>query len=113
MPLENNYYRIGATFNWTDKTLNPTSEGKEELVTKLKTFINVPFEVVEHKAGIRPTVKDRRPLVGKHPQHSNLAVLNGLGTRGVMIAPTAAEQLYNHLERGEELDGEISIERFL
>jgi len=113
LPLGDNYYRVGATFNWTDKTLNPTIEGKEELVSKLKTVINIPFEVVEQKGGIRPTVKDRRPLVGKHPKYRNLAVLNGLGTRGVMIAPTVAEQLYNHLEKDKELDNEIAIERFL
>ena len=112
LPLGDNYYRVGATFNWTDKTLNPTTEGKEELISKLKSFITVPFEIVEHKAGIRPTVKDRRPLVGKHPKHKNIAVLNGLGTRGVIIAPTVAEKLYNHLENDTELDKEISIERF-
>lgn len=112
LPLGDNYYRVGATFNWIDKTLNPTIEGKEELVSKLKSFITVPFKIVEHKAGIRPTVKDRRPLVGKHSKHPNLAVLNGLGTRGVMIAPSVAEQLYNHLEKGEELDKEVSVERF-
>lgn len=113
LPLGENYYRVGATFNWTDKTLEPTPEGKEELISKLKTFITVPFKITDHKAGIRPTVKDRRPLVGKHPNHKNLAVLNGLGTRGVMIAPTVAEQLYNHIENGVDLDSEISINRFL
>jgi glycine/D-amino acid oxidase-like deaminating enzyme len=79
----------------------------------LESFITVPYKIVEHIAGIRPTVKDRRPLVGKHPKHPNLAVLNGLGTRGVMIAPTVAKALYDHLENGIALDKEISIARFL
>lgn len=113
LPLGNNYYKVGATFNWKDTTKIPTEEGKQELLTKLKTCISVPFKVVDHVAGIRPTVKDRRPLVGKHPKHSNMAILNGLGTRGVMIAPKAANLLYNHLELGEALEMEISITRFL
>ena len=113
LPLGNNLYKVGATFNWKDKTLLPTEEGKNELTTKLKSVIDVPFEIVEHIAGIRPTVKDRRPLAGKHPKHQNLAVLNGLGTRGVMIAPTLAKALYDHLENGITLDYEISIARFL
>lgn len=113
LPLGNNNYKIGATFNWKDKTQLPTEEGKNELLTKLKSVIDVPFEIVEHIAGIRPTVKDRRPLAGKHPKHQNLAVLNGLGTRGVMIAPTFAIALYDHLENGIALDQEISIARFL
>jgi glycine oxidase len=113
LPLGDNLYKIGATFNWKDKTQLPTQEGKTELVNKLESFITVPYKIVEHMAGIRPTVKDRRPLVGKHPKHQNLAVLNGLGTRGVMIAPTVAKALYDHLENGIVLDKEISIARFL
>lgn len=112
-PLGDNLYKVGATFNWKDKTQLPTEEGKKELTSKLETFITVPYTIVEHVAGIRPTVKDRRPLAGKHPIHKNLAVLNGLGTRGVMIAPMLAKALYDHLENGIALDKEISISRFL
>ncbi|WP_442265377.1 NAD(P)/FAD-dependent oxidoreductase [Tenacibaculum sp. ZS6-P6] len=113
LPLGNDLYKVGATFNWTDKTLDPTEEGKKELVDKLEKTISVPYEIIDQTAGIRPTVKDRRPLVGVNREHSNMAVLNGLGTRGVMIAPTVAKNLFNHLERGEELDPEININRFL
>ena len=63
-------------------------------------------------AGIRPTVKDRRPLVGAHPEHKNMFVLNGLGTRGVMIGPYIAKQLFNHIENEMPLDDEINIIRF-
>tara|TARA_R110001583_G_scaffold163880_1_gene316335 strand:+ start:19344 stop:20393 length:1050 start_codon:yes stop_codon:yes gene_type:complete len=112
LPLGNNYFKVGATFNWKDKTKNPTEEGKQELVSKLDSFITVPYTIVDHTAGIRPTVKDRRPLVGKHPKHQNLAVLNGLGTRGVMIAPIASKALYNHLEQDIPIDRELSIDRF-
>jgi len=112
MPLGNNYYKIGATFNWKDKTKNPTKEGKEELVEKLNSFISVPYTIVNHLAGIRPTVKDRRPLAGIHADFKNMAILNGLGTRGVMIAPTLAKQLYNHLEKNKELSKEVAISRF-
>tara|TARA_B110001450_G_scaffold136909_1_gene128535 strand:- start:619 stop:1680 length:1062 start_codon:yes stop_codon:yes gene_type:complete len=112
LPLGNHYYKVGATFNWTDKTSLPTEEGKEELEDKLKKVINVPYTIVSQSAGIRPTVAGRRPLVGIHPKYSQLAVLNGLGTRGVMIAPITAKNLYNHLENGAVLHEEINIIRF-
>jgi glycine/D-amino acid oxidase-like deaminating enzyme len=105
-------YKVGATFNWTDKTSNPSEEGKIELIDKLAKVINVPYKIIDQTAGIRPTVAGRRPLVGKHPKHQNLAILNGLGTRGVMIGPTVAKALYNHLEKQEDLDTEIDIKRF-
>ncbi|WP_220455441.1 NAD(P)/FAD-dependent oxidoreductase [Tenacibaculum pelagium] len=112
MPIGDDYYKVGATFNWTDKTSIPTEDGRQELKTKLDKVINVPYTITNQSAGIRPTVKDRRPLVGIHSKHQQLAILNGLGTRGVMIAPTVAKSLFNHLEKGTELEKEIDIKRF-
>lgn len=111
LPLGNDLYKVGATYNWEDKSTNLTEEGKNELLTNLKELISCPFEVVEHFAGIRPTVKDRRPLLGNHFQHKNMFILNGLGTRGVLFAPYLAEKLFNFIENGTELDNEISINR--
>jgi glycine/D-amino acid oxidase-like deaminating enzyme len=113
VPIGNDKYKIGSTYNWEDKSNTPTKEGKEELLSKLKTFILSDFEVTDHIAGIRPTVKDRRPLVGQHPKHNNLYVLNGLGTRGVMIAPYVAEKLFNFIENATSIDADIDIKRFL
>ncbi|QOD62385.1 FAD-binding oxidoreductase [Polaribacter haliotis] len=112
MPLGNNTYKIGATFNHLDKTSKPSKEGREELVEKLQKVISVPYKIIDQSAGIRPAVKDRRPMVGVHPEFKNLAVLNGLGTRGVMIAPTVAKNLFHHLTNNEKLDDEINIKRF-
>jgi len=112
LPLGDDTYKVGATFNWSDKTSKATKEGRIELEEKLKKVITVPYKIIEQAAGIRPTVKDRRPLVGTHPKYKQLAVLNGLGTRGVMIAPTVAKQLVNHLENNTVLDKEIDVNRF-
>ena len=112
LPIGNHHYKVGATFNWKDKTSNPSEEGKQELIEKLAKVITVPYTIINQTAGIRPTVKDRRPMVGVHQKHKQLVVLNGLGTRGVMIAPTVAKNLFNHLEKGEKLDKEININRF-
>ncbi len=112
MPLGNNYYKIGATFNWKDKTNQPTKQGKQELIEKLNKTITCSYKITNHMAGIRPTVKDRRPLIGVHKTHKNIAILNGLGTRGVMLAPTLASILFEHLENNKPIDNEININRF-
>ncbi|WP_179321197.1 NAD(P)/FAD-dependent oxidoreductase [Winogradskyella helgolandensis] len=112
IPLGNDLYNVGATYNNDDKSNTPTESAKTELISKLKSFMTGHFEVVSHIAGVRPTVKDRRPLVGRHPKHPNLYVLNGLGTRGVMIAPYVAKELFNCIEKNEALDPEIDINRF-
>jgi len=112
IPLGKDLYIVGATYEWKDLSNNPSTQAKEELLTKLKKLINCKFTVVHQVAGIRPTVKDRRPLVGQHPTYKNLYVLNGLGTRGVMIGPYVAKQLYDFIEQGNPLDKEIDIARF-
>ena len=112
MPLGNDYYKIGATFNWKDKTNEPTKQGRHELIEKLEKTITCSYKITNHMAGIRPTVKDRRPLIGVHKTHKNIAILNGLGTRGVMLSPTLAPILFQHLENNQTIDNEININRF-
>lgn len=112
LPLGDDLYKVGATFNWKDKTSTPSEEGRKELIEKLDKVLSFPYTIVDQSAGIRPTVKDRRPMIGKHPEHAELFVLNGLGTRGVMISPTIAHELYQHAELGKELSEEVNIKRF-
>jgi glycine/D-amino acid oxidase-like deaminating enzyme len=112
IPMGDNRYLVGSTYEWTDKTNTPTSEAKTELLEKLARLIDCEFEVIDQRAGIRPTVVDRRPLVGQHPNHKNMYILNGLGTRGVLVAPAMAEALYNAIENNRSLPKEIDIQRF-
>ena len=112
LPLGNDLFKVGATYNWTDKTDIPTEEGKTELVQKIKEIINCDFEIVEHFAGVRPTVKDRRPLVVTYPNHNSIHILNGLGTRGVMLGPAMAKALFENIEYQKPLDKTIDIRRF-
>ena len=112
IPMEGDHYLVGSTYEWTDKTNIPTSEAKSQLLEKLERLVTCDFEVVNQRAGIRPTVSDRRPLVGRHPNHHKMYVLNGLGTRGVLIAPAMAEALYAFIETDAPLPEEIDISRF-
>lgn len=112
IPLGNHEYKVGATYEWTDKTETPTEEAKQELKEKLEKLISCNFEIVSQEAGIRPTVKDRKPLIGTHAEYKNIHILNGLGTRGVMLAPAMAKALFNHIENGVALAPEIDIKRF-
>lgn len=111
LPLGNDFYKVGATYDWKDKSNTPTQDGKNELVENLKDLISCEFEIMSHFAGVRPTVRDRRPLVGTHFQHKSLHVLNGLGTRGVMLGPYLAQQLFNNLTQNIPLEDEININR--
>ncbi|HEX8575026.1 MAG TPA: FAD-dependent oxidoreductase [Flavobacterium sp.] len=112
LPLGNSYFKVGATYHWTDKTPEPTVEARQELLDKIQETINCDFEIVDHQAGIRPTVKDRKPMIGQHTTFKNMYVLNGLGTRGVMLGPSMAKVLLEHIEHGIPIDKDIDIKRF-
>jgi glycine/D-amino acid oxidase-like deaminating enzyme len=112
LPLGNDLFKVGATYNWKDKTDEPTEEGKTELTDRIKEIINCDFEIVSHFGGVRPTVRDRRPIIGTHDKHQSLHLLNGLGTRGVMLGPAMAKDLFDYIENKKPLDPVIDIQRF-
>lgn len=112
IPLGNDLYKVGATYNRDQKDNGITEDAKEELQKKLDSLLNCAYKVIGQEAGVRPTVKDRRPLVGKHPKYNNLWVLNGFGSHGIMIAPWASKALYERIEIDTPLLDEMDIERF-
>ena len=112
LPTGENTYKVGATYSWDNPTLNTTTEAKEELITQLQQLTNGQFEVVDQEAGVRPTVLDRRPLMGQHPNHSQLYIFNGLGTKGYLMAPLLAEEMVDFVISNKPLDREIDIQRY-
>ncbi|MFV0305844.1 MAG: NAD(P)/FAD-dependent oxidoreductase [Moheibacter sp.] len=112
MPTTDNYAYAASTYDRDDLTPTPTEKGKQEILTHLKTFYKDSFKVVSHYAGVRPTVIDRRPIIGSHSIYKNLFILNGMGTRGTLLAPQMTEYLFNSIEKKIEIDKEANIRRF-
>jgi glycine/D-amino acid oxidase-like deaminating enzyme len=106
------FYKAGATYELKDLRHGTTEKGGTELIEKLKGLLKSPFEVVNQEWGIRPTTVDRRPILGSHPAHKNLIIFNGLGTKGVSLAPYFSAQLADWLVGTGEISPEVNIERF-
>lgn len=112
MPLGNNTYKVGATYEWDNLNDSPTENKKQELIAKLNSVITVPYQIIKHEAGVRPSVVDRRPVIGKHPTLTNVYVFNGFGTKAVMIAPYFAKLFIKSLNSNESLMDEVNPSRF-
>ncbi|MEP6646425.1 MAG: FAD-dependent oxidoreductase [Saprospiraceae bacterium] len=99
IPLEErNMYWIGSHYlPWPDHA-RPTEEGKQMILDEISEVYSGEVEIIEHLAGYRPTVDDRRPLIGPYPGHDGEYIFNGMGTKGTSLAPYWAEQLVAHLE---------------
>ncbi len=113
IPLGNDQYKVGATYSRDDYSLNTTEDAKEEILSKLKTFITCSFQLIGQTAGVRPTTKDHRPLMGNLKENPNVVFFNGLGSRGFLMAPLLAEVLFDSLERNVPLPKEMDINRML
>jgi glycine oxidase len=111
-PLSGEYYLVGSTYAWDDLTLKPTGMARDELSTKLKSLINMPFKVVDQIVGIRPTVYNRRPFLGQHPQHENVFIFNGLGTKGLLLSPYFSRHMGEYLQGSMQLLADVNIQRF-
>ena len=112
MPLENEHYWVGATYDNLDKKNKPTQLKKEWLIEKLESIITLPYKIIDHKASIRPTTIDRRPMIGFHPDYKNIYLLNGLGSRGILLAPTLSFWLYNYIYYDLPFPEEVDLNRF-
>lgn len=112
MPQTDGTWKTGSNYIWNTDDSTPTEEGKRYLLNNLLSITDKVPVIVTHEAGVRPTVEDRRPLLGKHQKFQKLAILNGLGTKGYMLAPLIAKELVDFLLNGAELDPESDIRRF-
>ena len=113
IPLGDHCYKVGASFGRDEFSTGTTQEAREEIVSKLKKMISCDFDVLDQVSGIRPTVKDRKPLLGNFPENKNVYFLNGLGTRGLSMAPLLAEWLFQYVENHKKLPESVNVKRFL
>lgn len=112
MDVTENTFKLGATYAWDDLSEAPTEAAKLELLQKLEQMLQTKYSVTHHQAGIRPSSVDRRPIIGAHPKHKQLFVFNGLGTKGVMLAPYFAEKFVHFCLQKEPLNSEVDLKRF-
>jgi len=112
LPFGDGTYRLGATYNWDNLVFEPSETAKADLLKRVKEFVEGDVKVLQHEAGVRPSCADRRPVLGPHPVYKNLFIFNGLGTKGVMLAPYFAKQMGEFLVNEKPLEHEVSVQRF-
>lgn len=113
VPLGNHYYKFGASYSRDYKDDRPEPEVRKFLLKKLEEMIDLPYTVEDIQVGIRPTVLDRRPLLGKHPDYPNLMICNGFGSHGIMMAPTLAKWLIEDDLNEVPLPQKVNVQRYL
>lgn len=90
-------YLVGATHTWETLDSNPTTGGREWLLERFATVTGVRPTVLDHAAAVRPATTTREPAAGVCKNQSQIAWLNGLGSKGALFAPSCAAQLATQL----------------
>ncbi|MCC2547497.1 FAD-binding oxidoreductase [Hymenobacter sp. BT175] len=112
VPLGEGCFRVGATYRWPPFAAGLTEEARTELSQRLAAMTSLPFRVTGQRAGVRPAVRDRKPLIGWHPETPEVSIFNGFGSKGVMLAPRLAVLFADALEGRGELWPEVNILRY-
>lgn len=111
-PLNEKIYFYGGTYDREQLHHQIDDSAVEQLMNGLKEFYPYDFSISEVNFGFRPTVKDRRPIIGTHREHENMYVFNGLGARGILNGCYFSKSLYQFIENNNPLDEEVSLDRF-
>lgn len=113
LPLGPDIVRAGSTFCWNPLDCDPTTAGRKQLEHAVRDILCISgaTNVIAHEAGVRPCSHDQNPYAGRHPARGELAVLNGLGSKGALLAPLCAERLADYLLNNQPLDPLEDIQR--
>ncbi len=110
IPIGNGLYKVGSTME-RSLDVSVSQKGLSELKEKLDSILSVPYKVLKQEAGIRPNVRDRKPLIGVSKGKDNYYVFNGLGSKGVSLAPYFANHLLEHIYEGKPLQKDVNWQR--
>lgn len=112
-PLEaEGLFWLGSNYLWEYKDEYPSLEFYNQAERLLKSWLKMPFKILEHKTSLRPATIERRPFVGFHSKYPAIGILNGMGTKGCSLAPYFAKQLVDHMITKKPILPEADIARF-
>jgi len=112
MDLSEDTFKVGATYEWQNLNASTSEAGLQSLKNKIQNISTCNYKILSHVAGVRPSSIDRRPIIGMHPKHKQLFIFNGLGAKGVMLAPFFTENFVHFYQQNQKLQQEVDVKRF-
>jgi glycine/D-amino acid oxidase-like deaminating enzyme len=115
LPLGGGRWRTGTNWDWAVQDEIPTAAQREKLSARFVSYFAAAptVDITGHVAGVRPCTRDNRPCVGQHATRTRHFLLNGLGPRGTVWAPTAIDALVGLMEGGTPVPAELAVGRLV
>lgn len=112
VPVAENLIWAGAYNTREYEDEKPSEAGYKYLSELVRENLMIPYRIKSHLSALRPTMKDNRPVIGAHPDHSGVYFFNGFGSKGSSLIPYFARYLVDVLQGKDEWIEEVRIDRF-
>jgi glycine oxidase len=112
LPGADGRVRVGATYERVSLDLDPTPEGRAELMAAARRLTGGDLVMEQSEAAVRMTTPDRRPIIGWHPRNPSQGIFGGLGSKGGLWAPVLARQWLELLTAGRPVAPVVDVARF-
>ena len=109
---QDNLWWIGSSNELNFINDEPTESFYESTFNTLKRILKIDFEIKEHLSSVRPAAVERRPFVGSHPVYNQMAILNGMGSKGCSLAPWFANELAAYLIYKKQINARADVSRY-
>ncbi|MDI9320564.1 MAG: FAD-dependent oxidoreductase [Phycisphaerales bacterium] len=99
VPHRNNLFWCGSNYIWEYDSLAPNIEWRTHIEKELRTWLKLPFEIVNHWVAERPTTAGQQSYLLQNQEHKNVYFFNGLGTRGFSAGPSLAKEMSSFINK--------------
>ena len=99
----------GATYEWDELDTTVTTAARNKLVTAVDSILALPYTIVDQRAAVRPIVEGRMPVLGQSGTSERIWLMNGLGSKGALFAPTIARHLVSAMTAGNAIPEAFSL----
>lgn len=108
---EKDIFLVGSTFHKKSLSESPIAADAQFLLERAEIITGQKVTLIKHQRGIRPTVQNRRPYLGRHQTHRMLSVYNGLGSKGSALCSWLSPMMADFITTNNPLNAEVDIAR--
>lgn len=112
IPDSHGHYFAGSNYHPGSMSAAPNQEDATQILENIQKWCSADIRMIKHLRGVRPTVQDRRPLLGKSLLSSNVHIYNGMGSKGCSLIAWLTPIMADYLIEGKVVPAETNVQRF-
>ena len=106
---------VGSTYEHNFENLDTNEKSYDQILKKLDLMLpklTGKVKKLAQMAGVRVTTQNRLPVIGEHPEISDMFVYTGMNSKGFLFSHYVGELLADYILNGTDIPAELTVERF-